>query len=436
MNNLKYNVRLTLAHRDFFQTRVNFIFKRMMEKVQRNTVELSKKLRDKEVIEVAFMLTIPGMWKLDYLFKLMQKSDRYHPYVVIYPYSQYKGFSEEEVQKTIKRTEDFIKKRGFEYIIPYDAKSKRWLDIKKIAKPDIVFFTTPYRDVLPKYYINNFKDCLTCYVPYAFCSIKVYRMLYYIPSINLLNFYFAETKIHQQYVKQYGRNGGTKAFNTGYPGTEVYLHDDYDSPDVWKPQATKKKRIIWAPHHTIGDTFNTSTFLENCDLMVEIAKKYSDKVQFAFKPHQLLKFKLIDLWGVDRTTEYYNKWDSMENCQLEEAEYIDLFIHSNALIHDCGSFTTEYLFLNKPVMYLQKEDDINDKFNTFGINAFKQHYHGRDIADIESFINDVVIEGNDTMKEQRRVFFDEYLSPVEGVLPSQRIFNIIDSTVNGNIVAE
>ncbi|MBP5516244.1 MAG: CDP-glycerol glycerophosphotransferase family protein [Bacteroidales bacterium] len=433
MNDLKYKLLLTLAHKDAIRTRVPFLFKHMMVASQRRTLQVAKSLKDKPTIEVAFLLTIPGMWKLDYLFRLMQQNPKYHPYVVIYPYSQYKGFSHDEVWKTIKRTEDFIKERGFEYIIPYDSERKKWLDIKKTNKPDIVFFTTPYRDVLPQYYIYNFKDCLTCYVPYAFNAINFYDTLYHIPSVNLFGFYFAETKIHQQYVRQYGRNGGTRAYAPGYPGTEVYLHSDYVSHDVWKPQPVTKKRIIWAPHHTIGDSFNTSTFLENCQLMLQLAEKYKDTVQFAFKPHQLLRFKLIDLWGEERTTQYYNQWASMDNTQLEEAGYIDLFIHSDALIHDCGSFTTEYLFLNKPVMYLQKEDNIDDKFNTYGIKAYQQHYHGRNASDIERFVENVVIKGEDTMKDQRRQFFNEYLAPVDGMLPSQYIMNVLESAINGEL---
>lgn len=426
-----------MAHKDAVRTRVPFLFACMMKRVKERTLPLAMRLKEKETIEVAFMLTIPGMWKHDYLFRLMQQNPKYHPFVVIYPYSEYKGFSQEEVWKTIRRTEAFIQARGFEYMIPYDKERGKWMDINKINKPDIVFFTTPYRDVQAKYYIYNFKDSLTCYIPYAFNAINVYRMLYWFPTVNLFDFYFAETTFHQQYVHQYGRNGGARVYATGYPGTEVFLHDDYQSKDVWKPQHTAKKRVIWAPHHTIGnsaaDSFSASTFLTNCDLMLQLAQRYSDRIQFAFKPHQLLKFKLIDLWGAEKTEQYYNQWATMENTQLEEAGYIDLFIHSDAMMHDSGSFTTEYLYLNKPVMYLQRRTQIEEMFNTFGVEAYRQHYHGVTEEDMVRFLEDVVLGGKDTMSQQRRQFFENYLAPVGGVLPSQLIMDILESAIDGKL---
>ncbi len=435
MNSLKYKLNLMLAHKDAARTRVPFLFARMMRQVQRRTPVLAQRLKDKEVVEVAFMLSIPGMWKLDYLFKEMQQDPRYHPYVVIVPYSVYKGFSEEEVWRTVRRTEEFVKQRGFEYIIPYDEAHSRWTDFKKTYRPDIVFFTAPYRDALPQYYIYHFKDCLTCYVSYAFNVLNVYGMFYHIPTVNLFNFYFAETALHKEYMQQYGRNGGPLTYATGYPGTEVYLRDDYTPKEVWKPQPTAKKRVIWAPHHTIGnspdDSFSASTFLTNCDLMVQLAQRYSDTIQFAFKPHQLLKFKLIDLWGAERTEQYYNQWAEMPNCQLEESGYVDLFFGSDAMMHDSGSFTTEYLFLNKPVMFLQRQAKVDDIFNTFGEEAWRQHYHGSTEEDMVRFLEDVVLAGNDPMHDQRQQFFDQYLKPIDGVLPSRQILNILESTMNG-----
>ena len=61
------------------------------------------------------------------------------------------------------------------------------------------------------------------------------------------------------------------------------------------------------------------------DLMIEIALLYKDKVQIAFKPHPLLKEKLIKLWGAQATDDYYRKWDNLPNGQLETGDYVDLF---------------------------------------------------------------------------------------------------------------
>lgn len=427
-----YKARVVLAYRDVLRTHIPFLFKRMMASSQKRFVEAMKRLKGKEKIEVAFFLTIPGMWKADYLFTLMSGNPRFHPYVVILPYSTFKDFNREEVWKSIRATEKFIGDKGFEYIIPYDGKSGKWLDIKETLEPDIVFYSSPYKDNPPQYYLYNYMDKGTFYIPYAYTSMCCYKANYGLVFPNLVGCYLAETELHVGLAKKHGRSDARNYNVVGYPATDIYLRDDYDSPDVWRPQATRKKRVIWAPHHSLDEEggLQVSTFLVYCDDMLRIAEKYKDEVQFAFKPHQRLKFKLELIWGKEKTYGYYKRWAELENCQLEEAGYTDLFIHSDAMIHDCGSFTTEYLFLNKPVMYLVSEEKYTrTQFNEFGINSFEQHYHGHNVSEIEQFIENVVIDGNDTMKESRTRFFKTYLAPKDGVLASRKVINLIENLI-------
>ena len=432
MSKIKYKLKLVLAYKDAVRTRVPVLFNRMIARSQKLARKAAVSLSEKERIEVAFLLTIPGMWKLDYLFRLMESIGRYHPYIVIFPYSHFKGFDKKELWSTVQRTEEFVKSRGYEYVIPYDEKRDKWLDIRKTNNPDIVFFTTPYRDILPNYYYYHFKDKLTCYVPYAFQAMNAYELDYNQIAINLFGLYFAETKMHLGFAQKYSRNKGANFVVTGYPGTEVYLRSDYKSTDVWKSQSTSKKRVIWAPHHTIDDKddFQSSTFLVFCDVMLRLAEEYKETVQFAFKPHQLLKFKLYKLWGEENTDEYYRRWAEMENTQLEESGYIDLFIHSDAMMHDSGSFTTEYLYLNKPVMYLVNSDEPKRLFNDFGALAFDCHYCGHNEEEMRRFLDDVVLLGRDSMQAARQDFFNTYLQPVNGVLPSQAMLNKIEEMID------
>lgn len=427
---LIYELRILRVYHDVLRTHIPFVYKKWIDSCRRRTFRGLNKIRNKECLDVAFFLAVPGMWKLDYVFRAMQNSPRYHPYVVIIPYTVFKNYSEEETMSTIRRTEEFVKSRGYEYMIPYNKERHKWYDIKKTLNPDMVFFTCPYKDMEPKYHAYHFVDKLTCYVTYAFTTMKLYKNNYDKLALNICGCYFVETSIHKAFSEKYSHAGGRNTYITGYAGCEVYMRNDYVPKQVWIEQEKTKKRIIWAPHHTIEGTFSVSTFLNVCDIMLEVAKKYSDRVQFAFKPHQLLKFKLIELWGVERTSAYYRQWVEMPNCQLEEGEYVDLFIGSDAMIHDSGGFTTEYLYQRKPVMYLLKNNP-QDVFNDFGIMSFNQHYHGRTREDIEHFIEDVVLSGNDPKKEGREQFFKEYLGPYNSALPSENIMKIIESLIAG-----
>ena len=428
---LAYKVRLQLAYRDILKTSIPFVTKRYIRSFRQSQLAAAQSLKERDCINVAFFLTIPGMWKADYLFRAMQENPRYHPYIVIYPYSQYKGFRKEEIDETLHRTEEFVKERGFEYVIPYDARHGCLMDVKKIHKPDIVFFSTPYKDHLPKYFIYHFRDCLTCYIPYSFTNFSyMYENNYNLLFHNLVGCYFLETDIHKKLYVEHSRCHGVNGIVTGYPGTEVFLHREYMPTDAWKPQDKPKKRIIWAPHHTIEEGFALSSFLLICDEMLCLADKYSDTIQFAFKPHQLLKFKLQQIWGKQRTDDYYAEWEHRNNTQIEESSYIDLFLTSDAMIHDSGSFTTDYIFTHKPVLFTVRNERVKDKFSPIGEKMYNVHYKSHTVEEIDRFVQDVVIDGNDPMAEDRERVYRQYLQPIDGMLPSERIIYEIEKMIN------
>ena len=143
--------------------------------------------------------------------------------------------------------------------------------------------------------------------------------------------------------------------------------------------------------------------------MLETARKYKDKVQFVFKPHPMLKDKLYknESWGPEKTDAYYDAWNTMPNTRLADGNYVDLFITSDAMIHDCSAFTAEYLYVNKPVMYVTEKERI-ESFNSFANECFQVHYHGSSIRDIETFI-DNVINGKDPLLKERTALVKEKL---------------------------
>lgn len=427
---LRYELKILLMYHDVIRTHVPCLYRAWIKSSRKKTTRGAQQLRGRNRIDVAFFLSVPGMWKLDYVFRSMQENPKYHPYIVITPFT-IKDYSQDEVKKTIQRTVDFVSSRGYEYVIPYNEKRHCWEDIKKTMNPDIVFFTNPYKDMERKYHAHHFVDRLTCYVSYGFTSMKLFKNNFDKLAINTCGCYFLETEIHQRFAEQYSHAKGRNTYVTGYPGTEVYLRDDYQTKEVWRPQPCAKKRVIWAPHHTIEGTFSVSTFLDVCDTMLKMADEFRDTIQFAFKPHQLLKFKLIEMWGEERTNAYYHQWEEKENCQLEEGEYTDLFIGSDAMMHDSCSFTTEYLYQKKPVMYLLKNDEPTKVFNDFGIQSFQQHYVGRNEDDIRQFLSDVVLAGNDPKREGRETFFNQYLGRYKGCLPSENIMRIIENLIEG-----
>jgi hypothetical protein len=80
-----------------------------------------------------------------------------------------------------------------------------------------------------------------------------------------------------------------------------------------KLKLNTKKQILLCPHHTVHNKdLEPSNFLQYLDLFLELPKLYPD-VDFIFRPHQLLKYNLINYWGDEKTNKYYETIISYPN---------------------------------------------------------------------------------------------------------------------------
>ena len=423
------NVYKTLTFRDFFIATIPFCLKRKAKRLERRRVRFVKSLKNKPKITVAFFLQSPSVWKYDRLYWLFEHSERFEPVIVLCPFNVHLNYDRNEMRSVMLQSEDFVKKRGYRYFQTFDYDKNKWKNVRKLLNPDVIFYTKPYKDTLPQYHIYRFGEKLNCYIMYGTCCIDIYRTNFNLPFHNLLWRYFVENEYHIGYSREYQTCGGTNTVVSGSLGMEPLMLPDYNPVDVWKPQSVRKKRIIWAPHHTVDYLFNFSNFFAYCDFMFELAEKYKDDIQIAFKPHPVLKFKLINIWGAERTEAYYQRWRDLPNGQLEEGYYADLFLTSDAMIHDCASFTAEYLYTKKPTMFIVKDEHTADHWNSFGQKCFDLHYHAHQPSDVEAYIKDVVIGGNDPKADERSDFYRNYLYPKDGVMPSQKIVDTIMSVL-------
>jgi hypothetical protein len=390
------------------------------------------RLKNKEKIKVAFTIKTTAMWKLDELYWLMEKSGRFEPIVVICPWLLYENSN---MYDLLNQIELFCKKKRYNYINTYDKNTHKWKNIKKIIEPDIVFFFQPYFYSKRKYNAINFlENSLICYVPYSFMirggqQKKQFNLLFH----NLMWRGFYETPLHKAMAEKYADNKGTNIVVAGFT-----LFDEFDKikqdnliKDIWKIKDRKFKRIIWAPHWTVSNIVESqfTCFLTLFHVMIDIAEKYKHQIQIAFKPHPRLKFSLYSHsdWGEKRTEEYYNKWRNIENGQLEEDEYTDLFLTSDAMILDSVSFICEYLYTGNPLIFTMLDRNIKHSFNEFGEIVFQKIYHSYSKEDIEKFIENVVIEGKDVMQNERINFFNTQLVPPNNISASQNIFNYLAS---------
>ena len=386
------------------------MFRLTLAKTQKNYKVALEKVREKvkkgEKIKVAFFVLYESVWKYDGVYKLMEESTLFEPSIFICPVVN-KG--EEHMVENITNAFVYFSSRGYNVVNTYNQMNNSFLDVKKEYDPDIIFYTNPYENIIhSKYYIDKYLETLTCYVPYAIMTAD-FKMFYDTDFHNFVWKIFEATKIHKQISCKTQRIKSKNIIVTGHPSLDKFIAKrKFD--DVWKIKDKKIKRIIWAPHHLLSALDKRSNFLEYYDFFQELAIKYKNKVQFVFKPHPLLKDRLYNNkeWGREKADAYYNFWAQLENGQLEESAYDDLFMGSDALIHDCGSFMTEYIATGKPCLFMLK-DTVISHLSDYGKEVLSLHYISREKSNILDFIDNVVLENNDKKFNERVFFIDNVL---------------------------
>lgn len=369
----------------------------------------ASQIRKKKKINVLFVVWSLSAWKTELLFKEMLHHPRFEPVLLIVKYC------EEDDRANLKAYATF---NGYPYQESDDANVNFWNKFHS----DIIFFQKPYGS---EYYLNL--KSLFCYVPYAFHGSKDLWSIKTNYILNCWQVYYENDELAKEYSSLLGRSIHN-SYGTGIPTMNELAESKQSLTDPWNGSKTKK-RIIYAPHHSIlsENCWHTSTFLKTGEILLRLARKYSDQVQWAFKPHPLLKAKLEEIWGKEKTDAYYKEWSDSIWSQFENGKYLGLFKYSDAMIHDCGSFMMEYHYTLNPVMYLGHDLDNNptvQNLNSIQYRALTLHRIGYSENQIEQFILDI-INGKDANYMSRKQFYDKYLLTPKGKSASQNIIDCI-----------
>lgn len=404
-----------------------------IRKINKNNERLVSQIKGKCKINVAFFVLFEAIWQYEELYRIMEKSDTYKPVLVVIPFIFFKkNIGKNEIIKNTNSLYEKLAHKKYNVISSYNSKTGKFVDVSRLMKFDIVFFTYPHSYSYRKYHIKYWSNkALGCYAPYSSLVSNLYFGGYSQPFYNYLFKYFTNSEIHKSISVDLCKNNGVNVEVTGYSKYDSFFIQNYIPLAVWKKQNIKKKKVIWSPHHTIydGGHLNYSDFIQNHQYMIDLARQLSDTIQFAFKPHPALKQRLyghID-WGVEKTDAYYNLWANMDNSQLEEGDYKDLFLLSDGIINSSGSFVAEYLCLNKPCILTIKENVLETEFNKFGKMCITNWYKAEKKDDICNFLKKRIIEGCDPLKDRRTEFIRTNLIPPNNTTASENIYRLLNS---------
>ncbi|MGE6995682.1 hypothetical protein ACQKIK_20020 [Pseudomonas sp. NPDC047961] len=406
----------------------------LAKKYSKKHQALLKAASSKEKARVVFLAIHKSVWKLDKIVKSMLVDPFFEPLILVCPYTAY---GEDRMWQDMDEVGEFFAAKGYPVLSSYNKNEQRWRSLSEF-NPDIVFFTNAHNITRKEYYEDAYKNYLSCYVPYytdiasGYDVNDAYNKVFH----NVVWRIFHADENSASRARRYSSNKGVNVFLSGSPFLEGFFAEGDMCLSPWGKRVSGKKRIIYAPHQAIThqNNLHLSTFLLVADLMRELAIKYKDDLEWAFRPHTILKSKLYEHadWGRERTDSYYSFWRDFESSRINDGDYIELFQDSDAIIHDCGSFIFEYLLVEKPCAYLclngpHQLDPIND----YGKRLLSYYQVIDALDDVERFVLEV-INGSAQLKEGHRDFMESELRPFYvNVTPSISIIEDLKASIWG-----
>lgn len=369
---------------------------------------IRKKAKAGKRLRVAFTVIMGSTFPSLRIYLEMKKDERFDPVIIVVPDVQ-RGinYQIEVYEQTLSHLQA---EYGSDVIGGYDVITDEYMELGEDY--DLVFFSNPYIKMAHyfhhvKYFLD--KNVLTFYVNYGFFTLKFGREIVRQDFYNLVWRVFLDSEMNYMDLKKTEPIKGKNGIVSGYIKMDGLADVTIESK--------KRKRILICPHHTVSGWTGTkmlalSNFLKYADLILELPGKYP-QLDFVFRPHPLLFYNLVStqIWTEEEKDRYIEHLNQFSNMKYDtDGDYLETFANSDAMIHDCGSFTAEYLFTEKPCCYLLKdESQIKDEFLPMGQECLKHYYKAFTSEDIYRFIEDVVIQEMDPLQEKRSQFAKEKL---------------------------
>ena len=349
-------------------------------------------LGKKRKIRVLFPLSNTSKWKVQSLYEVMAKSDRYEPIVAITIMDIENDLPQEKQKVSVDAVKDFLSNRGCRYVVAYDYKGKIFMPFSEF-NPDIVWYTQPWRISKNQSPVEVSKYALTCYTPYYLENYGILDIGCGIFFLRSLWRNFAMNEAWAEVCNKYqGRKRAGESVGLGHPMLDQFLNIQGNNED--------RKYIIYAPHWSCNTGECFSTFLENGKKMLAFAKEHSE-LKWVFKPHPTLRYTLIKTvgWSEEEVNEYYSEWEKI-GVSCYTSDYVELFNKSKLMITDCASFLVEYPCTKMPIIHLVSS---NSKYPVHPISQklFSSYYQAHTWNEFVKHFNKVVIEGDDYKRDER-----------------------------------
>ena len=354
-------------------------------------------------IRVAFLTRgATSLW-FERVFDMMRANERFEPQYVILPFV---GHGDEAEVKARTRTYDDLVAIVGEHCVRQTWNGTSYDDI--IGDFDICLTMNPYDNLTTKPY--RISTIATRGIPVVYCRYFTDSGTRFTASRQnrqkemffLWRFYLdnqrvvAEVARHQPLLRVFNRLRAA-----GIPKTDKLAEAQVC--------VRARKRVILAPHHSVGENklFWIGNFPSYREFYLALPKRYP-QIDWVWRPHPLLYTRMMEvgLWSSEQRDAFHRQMTSFANVEYQDGgAYYDTFVNSDGLIQDCASFLAEYTYTGKPQCFiLRNPQEKTEEFTEYGRDLLSHTYQAYSENDIISFIENVILKGDDPMRDDRERF--------------------------------
>lgn len=375
---------------------------RYIKKNRKKVIQnLKEKYKRGEKLNVAFYIYDETKWKTQSVYDLMEKSEHFTPHIFVSKINAPKNNYNHKDKSALIPVYNFFKNKNMRVQYAYDFEKDFWIPFEDMnPRPDIIYYCHPWYIYKTQGPVMASKYALTCYSEYS-VPASLHPQEYYLRFHRYIGTQYVLNDIIKNYFSANMKNRGKNLKVAGHPILDYfYLNKDTEFED--------KKYIIYAPHWSVGNNnvLRWGTFLETGEFILEYAKKHPEQ-NWLFKPHPCLKGYLLaeNIWSEEKIEKYWSEWEKIGTI-YESGDYLKLFMESEAMLTDCGSFKSEYFMTQKPQFFLKSNrNPVGFNPNVEKIN--KTSYEASTKEELEFILNEVLVKKNDFKKDLRKKLYNE-----------------------------
>lgn len=362
-------------------------------------------------VRAVFFAELGGKWdSMDSVYQYMRNDPRFDPVVVLTPI--YRAVQSDGETKTEIIYEDYLTQMGIPFL-------NYWEYAPEKDCPELAFTCQPYESVTtPEFWAQNISQYTRLvYLPYfiphmmnfdsrtALCQMPIHTYAWRIAG---------SSERFAAYFAKYSQRHGENLMVTGIPKMDYAVNlknHPCQIPQAWREKVDGRMVILW------NTWFDPN--LSSMDILEEMLPWFRDHQEYAliWRPHPMSKavMKLYSPQQYLKLERMMKMVEAGSNTLLDtQAEYGPAFVCSHAQISDFSSMMTQYLLLDKPLLWMDvpgKSLPVKESEEQMISNRWMEK--AESIEDVTAFLQRVK-RGEDRNRDLRAEVRAQYIPLADG----------------------